>query len=153
MKLTLQRFSAGNESTLGLMFVNNFFICYTIEDEKRTVKKYGETRIPAGVYNCKLRTHGGHHHRYLEKFPGLHMGMIELLDVEGFTDILIHIGNDDTDTNGCILVGNGQLSNLPGRGKILSSTNAYKSMYLMVIDSLVKGNLFIEVKDENEMDL
>ena len=35
MKLELKRFSAGNDSTLGLMFVDGEFECFTLEDEYR----------------------------------------------------------------------------------------------------------------------
>ena len=39
------------------------FLAYTLEDEQRDVKVYGETRIPAGTYKLKLRTVGGFHTR------------------------------------------------------------------------------------------
>jgi len=153
MKINVQRFSAGNEATLGLLFIGKFFWCYTLEDEKRAEKVYGETRIPAGIYNLKLRTHGNHHERYSQKFPEFHQGMIEILDVPGFTDILIHIGNDDDDTAGCLLVGNCQRENLTGNGALIDSTKAYERFYRAVVGSVEKGFSVIEIKDETELEL
>ena len=55
MRLELYRYSSGKESTLGILYLINDenkkqFLCYTLEDEKRDVKVYGETRIPSGQY-------------------------------------------------------------------------------------------------------
>mgnify|MGYP001608463751 FL=1 len=56
MKLTLQRINAGKESTIGVLYINGAFAAFTIEDEYRTVKVKGETRIPSGIYKIILRT-------------------------------------------------------------------------------------------------
>ena len=63
MRLEVQRFSSGDDSTLGLLFDvsggDREFLCFTLEDEKRDIKVKGETRIPAGKYEIKLRKAGG----------------------------------------------------------------------------------------------
>ena len=115
--------------------LNGEFECFTLEDEHRTVKVYGETRIPAGKYKLKLRLHGGFNDRYLKKFPNMHQGMIEVCDVPNFTDVLIHIGNYEDDTAGCLLVGQGAKSVDPI--SISSSTNAYKAMYPKLVDIIL----------------
>ena len=59
MKLEVIRFSSQNDSTLGLLFDvtdGRKFLCFTLEDEARDTKVMGETRIPAGIYDLKLRT-------------------------------------------------------------------------------------------------
>ncbi|MCW3808138.1 DUF5675 family protein [Plebeiibacterium marinum] len=129
MELTVLRYSAGRDSTLGLLFVDGKFRCYTLEDEYRSIKVYGETRIPAGRYHLKLRTCGIHHARYQKKFPGFHKGMLHVTGVPNFTNILIHIGNDDDDTAGCLLVGESTISNVNLDGRVNQSTNAYKMVY------------------------
>ena len=71
MKLEVIRFSSQNDSTLGLLFDvthGRKFLCFTLEDEARDTKVMGETRIPAGIYDLKLRTEGGYHNRFLKKF-------------------------------------------------------------------------------------
>ena len=67
MKLQVLRFNSKSDSTNGLLFdiTNEIkFLCYTLEDERREEKVMSETRIPAGVYNIRLRTVGGTHTRY-----------------------------------------------------------------------------------------
>ena len=44
----------------------------------------GETRIPKGIYKIGLRTVGGHHIKYSSKFPSIHKGMLQVLDVANF---------------------------------------------------------------------
>ena len=79
------RYSSQHDSTLGLLFrIENGkreWMCHTLEDEYRTVKLSGETRIPAGRYRLALRDYGDHHRRYRRKFPDIHHGMIEMLGV------------------------------------------------------------------------
>ena len=138
MKLDVYRYSDNRESTLGLLFIDGCFECYTLEDEARSKKVFGETRIPSGSYTIKLRTEGGHHSRYAHKFS-FHKGMLWLQDVPNFKWILIHIGNTDNDTAGCLLVGNSVNNNTLGDGKIGNSTEAYINMYKKVVSAMDSG--------------
>ncbi len=52
--------------------------------------------------------------------------------VHGFTDILLHIGNTDDDTAGCLLVGNTAEANITAPGRIGSSTSAYLRIYPVI---------------------
>jgi len=141
MELKVVRYSSSKESTLGLLFIDEQFACYTLEDEYRKVKVMGETRIPAGRYRIQLRTFGGHHWRYLKRYgANFHKGMLQVMDVPGFTDILIHKGNDDDDTAGCLLVGDSANNNQVKDGFIGSSTLAYNRIYPVVRDALLRGN-------------
>lgn len=133
MRITVIRYASAPESTLGLLFINGQFECYTLEDEYRTEKKYAETRIPAGLYHIKLRKVGGFHARYKRKFPKFHVGMLEIMDVPGFKYVLIHIGNKDDDTAGCLLVGDSTNNNQIADGFIGSSRQAYKRFYQKVL--------------------
>ena len=139
MKVSVLRYSENGESTLGLMFINGKFVCYTLEDERREKKVMGETRIPAGTYKIKLRKEGGHHARYSKKFPGMHIGMLHITNVPNFEYILIHIGNNDDDTAGCLLVGNSSISNVNQDGRINSSTIAYETIYPKIALALNRG--------------
>ena len=111
----------------------------------------GEARIPAGRYRVVLRTFGGYHWRYLRKYGAdFHQGMLQIIDVPGFTDILIHKGNDDDDTAGCLLVGDSANNNQVKDGFIGSSTVAYNRIYAVVRDAILRGDdVFIEVNDES----
>ena len=59
MELEVLRFSSQKDSTNGLLFDvtdGRKFLCYTLEDEHREEKEYGETRIPSGSArtDCKI---------------------------------------------------------------------------------------------------
>jgi hypothetical protein len=143
MKLEVQRFSSQSNSTLGMLFDvtgTPKFLCYTLEDEFREIKVSGETRIPSGTYNVTLRTEGSFYERYTEKFgANFNKGMLWIRDVPNFEYILIHIGNTDLDSSGCLLVGDSQTQNITKNGFIGSSTDAYKRVYPQIADILVNG--------------
>lgn len=151
MKYEVLRVSSQKDSTSGLLFeVDNgkrTFLCYTLEDEQRDVKVWGETRIPAGIYKLGLRTEGGFHNRYLSKYGAdFHKGMIWVLDVPGFEYILWHVGNTDENTAGCLLLGNTQTSNLVNKdGFVGNSGDAYKLVYPRVLAAIQSG-LNVEVE-------
>ena len=153
MRINLQRLISDDESSIGAMFIDCDFKCYTLEDEFRSKKVFGETRIPFGEYEIKLRTEGGFHERYLNKFGAdFHKGMLWLQDVPNFEYILIHIGNDDDDTAGCILLGSTANNLLTSSGFIGESTSAYQHFYPIVRDALLSGEkVTINVRDEGQI--
>ena len=143
MFLEVYRYSSRDDSTLGLLIdttKNREFVCFTLEDEARSVKVAGETRIPAGSYNITLRTEGGFNKRYMKKYgPDFHKGMLWIKDVPGFEYILIHCGNTDDDTAGCLLVGDSALQNITKEGYTGSSVDAYKRLYPTLVAHLLEG--------------
>ena len=143
MKLKVIRFNSQSDSTNGLLFdaTNGMeFLCYTLEDEKREEKVMAETRIPAGVYSIKLRKEGGFHGRYTKKYGSMHRGMLHVQDVPNFKWILIHTGNTDEHTAGCLIVGDSQENNtLVKNGFIGKSTQAYKRIYPPIAEALDNG--------------
>jgi hypothetical protein len=147
MKLKVIRFSSQSDSTSGLLFDvtnGNKFLCYTLEDERREEKVMAETRIPAGVYSIKLRKEGGFHGRYTKKYGSMHKGMLHVQDVPNFKWILIHTGNTDEHTAGCLIVGDSQENNvLVKDGFIGRSTQAYKRIYPPIARALENGEQVI----------
>ena len=143
MLLEQIRFPSLAEATLGGLCVDRRFFCFTLDDQSQPVKVAGETRIPAGTYEIKLRAEGAMHEKYNGKFPD-HRGMLWLQDVPGFEWVYIHIGNDDDDTLGCILVGDG----LHVSGKLSESTVAYRRLYGLVSNAILAGEpVTITVED------
>tara|TARA_R110000744_G_scaffold380453_1_gene501296 strand:- start:1227 stop:1694 length:468 start_codon:yes stop_codon:yes gene_type:complete len=144
MKLEVLRFSSQVDSTSGLLFevtdIKKHFLCYTLEDERRALKVRGETRVPAGTYKIDLRTEGGFHSRYDRKYPGVHVGMLHVLDVPNFEYILIHTGNTDEHTAGCLIVGDAQENNkILADGFVGKSVNAYKRIYPSIAKAIQQG--------------
>jgi len=161
MKLDVLRFQFGSDATNSLLFIDQKFECYGLEDEIRDKKVMHETAIPKGEYEIKFRTVGGFHTRekarYDKKFgAGWHAGMLELQDVPGFQFILIHTGNSDENSSGCYLLGSTQQDlDLSKDGFIGSSRLAYESFYPKVRDSLLNGEKvtmeFKDVYDQKEL--
>ena len=143
MKLEVIRFNKGKDSTNGILFNTTNerkFLCYTLEDESRIEKVWGETCIPEGEYNLGLRTVGGLDAKYSKRFSDIHMGMLHVLDVPNFKYILIHCGNTDEDTAGCLLLGDTQENNLVKKdGFIGRSTLAYMRVYPAIAAALERG--------------
>ena len=138
MKLRVVRYLSSDDFTLGMLLDETdgkHFLCYTLEDEHREEKVMHETRIPAGTYNITLRTVGGFHGRYTKKYGDMHKGMLWVRDVPGFEYILIHTGNTDEHTSGCLIVGNSS----DRKGFIGSSVSAYKRIYPAIAEALERG--------------
>lgn len=85
------------KSTIGEMYIDGKFECYTLEDFVRAPgekKVYGETAIPAGTYRVVIDFST----RFQRRMP-------HILDVPDFDGIRIHAGNSPVNTLGCVLVG------------------------------------------------
>jgi len=145
MKLKVIRINSGDDSTSGVLFDitdpdNKKFLAYTIEDEKRKEKVMHETRVPAGEYPVVLRKEGGYHNKYSKRFSDFHIGMLHIIDIPNFEYILIHCGNTDEDTSGCLLVGDSQENNqIKTDGFIGASTQAYRRIYPKIAQALKDG--------------
>jgi len=140
MKIDVVRTQFGIDATNGMMFIDDKFECYTLEDQYQAVKVMHETCIPEGTYQIKFRKVGGFHTKYSARYKNAHYGMLELQDVPNFKYILIHSGNTDEHTSGCILTGNTQQDlDLGKDGMIGQSRNAYERMYRKVSAVLLQG--------------
>lgn len=148
MELTLERLVSDGEATIGALFVEDRFQCFTLEDEFRAEKRPGETRIPAGRYAVRLRRQGALHPKYAARYGALHKGMLWLQDVPGFDWIYLHTGNTDAHTAGCILVGEGALTRA-GDMSLQASRDAYRRLARAVMDSAERGGLSITIQDRD----
>ena len=100
----VQRLTHDLKPTIGIATFGKTFLGFTLEDRPREVKVPGDTCIPSGCYMLRWRQHGKWAARFREwGFTG----SLELINVEGFTDVLIHAGNTKRDTAGCLLLGPG----------------------------------------------
>lgn len=146
MRLLVLRTSSQEDSTNGLLMVEKEkdkieFLCYTLEDEERKEKIIGETRIPEGTYEIILRKNGGFHKKYSKRFSDIHRGMLHIIGVPDFEYILLHCGNTDEDTAGCLLVGDSQENNITTKNGFLGkSTQAYKRIYPAIAKAIERGD-------------
>lgn len=118
MKIEVKRIAKKSTYTIGKMYIDGKYYCDTLEDKDRgisqntplstikAIKVAGSTAIPAGVYKV-----------IVSMSPKFKRNLPRLLNVPGFEGILIHRGNTDKDTAGCILVGENKVV-----GKVINST-------------------------------
>ena len=140
MKLTVVRTQFGTDATNGILLVDGVFENYTLEDQYQAVKVMHETCIPEGTYDIKFRTVGGFHEKYKTRYGNAHYGMLHLQDVPNFTYILIHAGNTDEHTSGCLIVGETQQDlDISDDGFIGHSGKAYLKLYNKVAKELLLG--------------
>jgi len=141
MKLNLVRTTYTDKSTIGKLYINGIQFCYTLEDKFRSdneEKIWGKTAIPCGTYEITYRTESEMLEKeYKTRFADIknERGMLWIRNIPGFEYVYIHVGNDDNDTNGCILVGTTKAVDFVGNSVI-----AYKVIYKMIADELDKGN-------------
>ena len=141
MKLTLNRIYRGPSYTIGKLYINNEYFCDTLEDTDRgltdkmtlteilKIKKPSETAIPSGTYKItldivspKFSTKAFYRQVCNGKLP-------RLLNVKGFDGVLIHSGNTERDSSGCILVGQNKV-----KGKVINSQETFKKLYKILKD-------------------
>ena len=108
MNLTLQRTTpAGRPRTFGKLFIDDVFVCYTLEDEVREQlgqpvfgwKIKGATAIPSTAFN------GAPYRVTLEFSQRFGADTITIHGVKGFLYIRAHGGATEKDTEGCPLLG------------------------------------------------
>ncbi|HWJ06182.1 MAG TPA: DUF5675 family protein [Steroidobacteraceae bacterium] len=136
MELRLERLQYRSGCTIGRMYVDGRFECYTLEDGIRTNKVYGETAIPAGEYRIDIT----YSPRFKRNLP-------LLCDVPNFEGVRIHPGNAPANTLGCILVGQ-QWSD--GDEVIGASRAAFNALFQKINDAAARAEpVMLRVIQEN----
>lgn len=137
MELKLQRDSCGASCTLGTLYVDDAFECYTVEDVVRAPgeKIHGETAIPAGTYRVIINRSA----RFKRDLP-------LLVDVPMFEGVRIHPGNTAEDTEGCILPGMVRSST-----GVQRSREAFDALFQKMREAAVRGEkITIEISNAFE---
>lgn len=118
MNILVRRIAKRDTYTIGRMYIGTKYFCDVLEDKDRgltqstplsdikRIKVQNETAIPVGTYKVVVN-----------RSPKFGRNLPRLLDVPGFDGILIHRGNTNKDTSGCLLVGENKEV-----GKVLNST-------------------------------
>lgn len=107
------------------------YFCDTLEDAVRDFKIYGETAIPAGEYEFIL-TYSPHFKKILPL----------LLNVKNYKGVMIHSGNDELDTLGCILVGKNS-----EKGKVTSSVVSLNN-FIKLLEKNKQEKYILEIINE-----
>lgn len=132
MKLKLVRTDLTPQSTIGALYIDGAFECYTLEDAVRPdgVKIYGETAIPRGTYTVDITAS-----------PRFKRDLPLLIAVKNYVGVRIHPGNTAADTEGCILVGRRK-----GKDRIEESRLAFDALFAKLQAARKRGEaISIEV--------
>ena len=148
VELHVKRVRQGKNSTLSELYIDHALVCYGLEDSVRDKKIKGSTAIPAGRYKLEFNRYGGMNSRYSKLFPGFHRGMIELQNVPNYSYIYIHMGNNFSDTAGCLLVGNKMkyLKKIK-EYETRQSRDAYVSLYKRLAAAMEKEEVYVVLQD------
>jgi hypothetical protein len=161
MNLLLIREHDNGKDTIGKLYFkdqqNIIRYVFTLEDQARQVIVKGDTRISAGKYEITLRKEGGVYESYCnhknKEIADLtkKYGMLWIRNVPNFEYILIHIGNTETDTEGCVLVGDNINNNSYISGFISNSTDAYIKLVKAVFPAFDRQDkLSISIIDQDK---
>ncbi|MDP3327223.1 DUF5675 family protein [Parvibaculum sp.] len=151
---TLNRLEHDGLATRGELLAGGTWLCYIAEDRYRQVKVPGSTRIPDGLYEIELKPVGTSRFdkvaTEIMAAAGLaHHGMIRLIAVPNFSEVLYHWGNDQHDTEGCLLGGMTKMSS-PKDGSLAvgMSRPAYQKTYPVLSAPLIRGDrAFIHIRN------
>ena len=130
LELTIERRYFKSTYCIGKLFVEGMPLCDTLEDKDRGLtqnmptaeiykkKTYGQTAIPYGRYEVRLTYSPKYATRsWAAKYKGL---IPEILEVPGFSNVRLHVGNSSADTSGCPLCGENKVV-----GRLVNSTQAF----------------------------
>lgn len=136
MKLTLKRIYTNDQYTIGRLYIDDVYVCDTLEDcdrgldssmseeEIMSKKVYGQTAIPTGTYKIDMKTVSPKY-KDVSVYKNACGGKVpRIIDVKGFSGILIHIGNTNKDTKGCVLVGKNTK-----KGMVTNSRDTWLKVY------------------------
>ena len=133
MEITLRRIALRDTYTIGRLYVDDVYVSDTLEDCVRDLnrngqfdngekKVYGETSIPFGRYEVELNVKSPKYSNFA-KYPWAkpYDGCLpRLKNVRNFEGILVHPGNTQRDTFGCILTGYNTI-----KGQLTDSRKAF----------------------------
>lgn len=145
MYIEVRRIAKKDTYTIGRMSVDGIYFCDTLEDKDRGLtpdmplsliqkkKVKGQTAIPTGSYAVDMNTVSPKFgsRPWARPFGGI---VPWLLDVPGFSKVLIHVGNTSADTEGCILVGRNTEV-----GKLTSSSSVYAALMRKLLEAAHRG--------------
>lgn len=154
MELKVKRVALKSDYTIGRLYVNGEYVCDTIEDRNRGLtqdmpleeikakKVYGETAIPTGTYEVDMNTVSP---KFKDRSWAKPYGgkLPRLIGVKGFDGVLLHVGNNASDSSGCLLCGKNTIV-----GMVTGSTNTFKMlMYNYLIPAKKRGeNITITIE-------
>lgn len=136
------------------LYINGKWFCNCLEDADRgldnsmsedmirTLKKPSITAIPRGTYEITLDVVSPKYSK-VQFYKDVCNGKVpRLKNVKGFDGILIHAGNTDKDSSGCLLVGQNKV-----KGQVVNSKETFKQLYKLLQEGKSRGEkIIIKIK-------
>ena len=139
MKLSIVRQPSTASATMGSLYIDGHWFCFTLEDPVRELGPNGEGKIPG-----KTAIPYGRYQVIIDKSTRFNCLMPHILNVPHFEGIRIHSGNTAADTEGCVLLG---LTITKGTlDSISSSKLAFGQFFERLKEGLLEGEVWVEVK-------
>ena len=150
MELLLDRKWKKQSYTISNLLIDGKWFCNVLEDADRglddsmsvdrilELKKPTITAIPRGTYEITLDIVSPKYSK-VQFYKDVCNGKVpRLKNVKGFDGILIHAGNTDKDSSGCLLVGVNKI-----KGQVVNSRETFKTLYKLLQDRKSKGEKII----------
>lgn len=147
MELKLIRKYKKDNYTIGHLYVNGVWFSNTLEDKDRSlnsnmyvedikrIKVPNETAIPTGKYEIDMNTVSNRFgSKTFYKNYANNGRLPKLKNIKGFEGVLIHCGNTNKDTSGCVLVGLNKI-----KGGLTDSQDTFKRLYPILDKANRKG--------------
>lgn len=129
MEIRVRRIALKDTYTIGKMYIDGEYFCDVLEDRVRDlenqVKVPNKTAIPYGTYDITLDVKSTKYSDF-NKYPWAkdYNGYLpRLTNVPLFLGILIHPGNTEHDSSGCLLVGENKVV-----GKVINSKTTFERL-------------------------
>lgn len=150
MELLVDRKWKKQSYTISNLLIDGKWFCNVLEDADRglddsmsidrilELKKPTITAIPRGTYEITLDIVSPKYSK-VQFYKDVCNGKVpRLKNVKGFDGILIHAGNTDKDSSGCLLVGVNKI-----KGQVVNSKETFKALYKLLQDRKNKGEKIV----------
>lgn len=152
MKITIKRLYKKEKYTIGKLYINGQYFSDVIEDKDRGLttdmteeeieskKVYGETCIPAGLYEIKMTYSPKFHNKAWAKLTS---GKVpQVMNVPCWSGVRFHPANEASELLGCIAPGKNTK-----KGMVTSSTHYYTVLVIdHIFPAIEQGNkVYLEI--------
>lgn len=156
LELLVERTYKGAKYTIGHLYLEcpvvngkltrGMLFCDTIEDPDRGLrsdmplatikakKVYGRTAIPTGRYRVVMGVQSPTYAKKIEWLTYNNAEMPRIEGIPGWSGVLIHTGNTEDDTLGCLIVG---VNSKPGM--VLQSRTTFRRLFPILLDAHKAG--------------
>ncbi|TQR28703.1 hypothetical protein DMB92_09030 [Campylobacter sp. MIT 99-7217] len=146
-QITIKRRYKEKTCVVGKLYLDETFLCFTLEEDEEGLASGKDLRIPADTYKLEWYQSPKFSPRLAKALNVANQKAIRIYNDKVAKErcILIHAGNTHKDTLGCILLGKGFVT---GSDSITQSTQAVKEFYEKLNELKDLSNLKLVIVNE-----